>query len=71
MRIADLRSRHAYISLADSPPDPARRAGPTPPAHHPWRSSQPTIISASPRLRRATPASRTYGRYAIGLPADP
>ena len=34
LRIADLRFQPAYISLADSPPDPARRAGPTPPEHH-------------------------------------
>jgi len=51
LRIADLRLRPAYISLADSSPDPARRVGPTPPDRHPGGDSSrhPGVNTVRPR----------------------
>ncbi|MFC5210932.1 hypothetical protein ACFPM0_30895 [Pseudonocardia sulfidoxydans] len=57
LRIADLRSRLAYISLADSPPDPARRVGPTPPEHHRGGGSSrhPGLNTVRPRFAAGAP----------------
>jgi hypothetical protein len=58
LRIADLRSRPAYISLADSPPDQARRVATTTNAHHPVADS-----SRHPAIKTVRP------RYAAGAPS--
>ena len=70
LRNALLRSRHAYISLAASPPEPPGARAPPRPSTT-GTVANPRSSPPSSSLRHAAPASRTCGRCAVGLPADP
>ena len=76
LRIADLRFRPAYISLAASPPDPARRVGPTPPDHpRPHRHSRSSPpIQPAPRtvdVKDPRPLTRSASGRSLTPTADP